>query len=308
MNTPTHSSSMAAELKKEITALQQKKFIGLNNEQIFSYVHVYNTVYTFIAANALDEEYGDRKIFSDKLHTLLKIQIRRYKKATDLLEKIKLIDAILYTLEFTSQIIESEEYWNEGAALIEEYMTRHADPDPDETELFYVMHLILNVWYGLVEDDENDTPASLTYARKKISEWASALSKDGSWNNLSDVEGLRRFTLMSINSSRMLNDTYDEQLTAAHDHYCNRAFHRYDGSQPIDGSTIDKYTLLYYALLQSPMKFPSNLDKLTKVSNILAPQIPHLQNEPLRHTLCQNIHTDNMCMLETDRIQRELDE
>lgn len=293
----------AAQFKEQLRKLQDKKFYGLTNQQVYSYVRIYYAVYMMISVNALDNEYGDRKIYIGKMKSLLKILLRRYKKETSVAVKMEQLYIIYFLLDNIICNYNCEEYLNRGADLIDDFLENNKDTMTDE-EQYQLIRLIFIEWYGLIEDEETETPASLIYAREQIKTWVSELTAEGSWQNIDDMQALRRIVLISFNSTVMLNDQYDEQLSKAYTHYCMQPVM---ASNNMSITDLEKYIEIYYALQRAPIALSMNYTaQLTKLADTISSQIPHLTKHRDLQTICKCIEADNMCQMISDEVQERL--
>lgn len=286
------------EFKKQLAELRAKKFYGLNNQQVYTYIRIYYSIYIMVSVNALDEEYGDRNIYVRKMESLLKILHRRYDKSQDTVEKIQMLYMMFFLLDNITCKYNCEEYLNRGADIIDEYLATNRDTMTYEDQ-YQLMRLIFIEWYGLVEDDDTDTPASLTYARDQIKTWASELSTDGSWHNIDTIQALRRIVLISFNSTIMLDDSYDTQLEAAYNHYCMQLL-----PETIEASDINKYILMYYAIQRAPLAISENyISQQKQLAQLISKYTKYQKDDKTLKTICNCIALDNMCQQISDEVQ-----
>ena len=290
-----------AHFKEQLRKLQDKKFYGLTNNQVYSYIRIYHAIYMMITVNALDDEYGDRKIYQRKMKSLLNILLRRYNKETSVPVKMEQLYMIFFLYDNIINDYNKEEYLNCGADLIEGFLEENRDKMTDE-EQYQLMRLIFVEWYGLIEDEDTDTPVTLTYAREQIKTWIDGLSPEGIWNDIDDSKALRRIILISFNSTIMLDDQYNDQLSRLYEHYCMQPL---DAPQSI--TDIEKYIKIYYALQRAPIVLTINYTpQLTKLADVLSSQIPNLSKHRDYQTVCRYIEVDNKCQQISEEIQSQL--
>lgn len=305
MNTQNTNTMTVADFKKQLRELQDKKFYGLTNQQIYSYIRIYYAVYMMVSVNALDDEYGDRHIYEAKLERLSKILLRRYKKTDNIIEKIEMLYMIFFLMQNVLHNIDCEDYLNEGAELIDNQLLQKETMS--EADQYQLMRLIFVEWYGLVEDDQTETPASLVYAREQIKTWMSELNTDGSWNNITDMQALHRIILIAMNLTIMLDDQYDEKLETAYNHYCVNPVDSIDVSTKLYIEELERATVTYYALQRAPMILSSKFaaPSLTLV-NLIYNQMINQNNHLELRTKCRCIKVDNMCQKISEEVQDKL--
>ncbi len=306
MNTQNIKNIYKDHFKEQLRQLQNKKFNGLNTQQIFSYVRIYYAIYTTVLTNDLDEEYGSSDIYLSKLKVLLKILIRRYNNTDDKVKKIQMLYMIFFIVENVLCTYDSEKYFNEGVELIDSFIEENHDT-MTEAEQYELMRLILVEWYGLIEDDENDTPSSLIYAREQIRQWSEDLTNDGFWVDATDMQALRRIILIAMNSTLMLDDQYDSRLEKAYNLYCIIPTQEVRADAKLSERDLNKFILIAFALHNAPLSMAIGYTPyLSKLDTLIISHLDKTKSNPTLHSKCLCIHANNMCLKISDEIQEML--
>ena len=299
------------EFKQQLSVLQNLDIQGLRDEDIPSYVRVYYALYNLVSVNALDAEYGDRKVYLEQLNALSGLLEKKYEESNDIADKARYMDILYFILHATSFSINREKedlYWDQSVALIDQFLEIYGPDDTNPTALYPILRLIFVVWSGLEDDDDAALPPHLDFAYQQIEKWMNELDPQGRWNQLSNHDALRRISVLSMNSYMMLDRQYDDLLNQLIQTY---GLHELEATSiTIDEAhlieQINYYTLLYDVLQQSPLTAPDYNQYL----RIIAERMERIgEDNHLSSSLslkCKAIAIDAECWKISEEAQMEL--
>ena len=263
--------------------MQTLDLTDLPDDAIVPYVRIYSALYNLVSMNELDAEYGDRHIYLNQLRMLEQKVWKKYAKSTTIKEWASWLN-VAYTLHQTTSTrytsAQDDELWNTATALIDNYLSsqvRINDDVIDEEECFAIMQLIFTQWYGYVEEESEEVPEPIVFARQQLTNWASECSTDGTWKNLSEKSALRRIALFQMNATMLLDDNFDETLDKAFQHYV------------LNGESIEnieKETIKYNVIQQSNLSNPQYGELLDKIAKSLESQYENITDSMLKLQVC----------------------
>ena len=164
---------MVFDLVSLLPSLQTADLTDLPDEAIVPYVRIYSALYNLVSMNELDAEYGDRHVYLNQLRKLEQEVRKKYAKSTTIKEWASWLN-VEYTLHQTTSTrytsAQDDELWNTATALIDSYLSLQAENNNDvvdEEECFAIMQLIFIQWYGYVEEESEEVPEPIAFARQQ---------------------------------------------------------------------------------------------------------------------------------------------
>ena len=203
-------------LKSLLPELQNKKFVKMTDDELYSYVRIYYSLYRLVRDNALETQYGEASLYTHKLNIICRMLVRRYHADETLSRRCAILDT-LYTLHYatgiTHGITTEDKYFNEAQTLISKYLET-AETVDDNTR-YHALRLIMSTYYGCTL---TDTP-SQKHLQQQLQSWSIELREDGKWQDISLREALHRIHLYSTNVAFNNDDSYTETLRKTSSYY-----------------------------------------------------------------------------------------
>ena len=263
-----------------LPSLQTLDLTDLPDDAIVPYVRIYSALYNLVSMNELDAEYGDRHIYLNQLRKLEEILKERYSQSSSITQwatYLKTAYDIVYAGNTTDLRQKSEEYWNTSSSLLELYFHGELYKTADIDELYAVLSLIFTQWYGYVQEEGEDLPEPITFARRQLGQWALSFSDESAWRWISVEDALKRIALFQMNATMLLDDHFNETLDKAFQHYILR------GGGP---TNIETEILKYNVIQQSNLSNPQYGEWLDKIANILESQYEDIKDSNLQLLVC----------------------
>ena len=193
-----------------------------------TFVSLYNTV----VCEDLDAEFGNRRLYRDKLTRLYQIGWRRCSGNRDIARKCSLL-SVLYEILYGLPLFDERklEQCDDAAFRVIESFLHENDKQEWLTEC-NILKCIENAYRHTMEDDRESE--EYTYFKRRIAEWISDWNSSGCWSGVSDEEALSRLDILVRNSETLLDDTHDAEIVKIHDRYYQKI---------IAGNVVDACTL-----------------------------------------------------------------
>jgi len=285
------------ELKAILPELQFLRFDPKSSDaRLFAYLRTYAAVHNLVFVNALDEEFGARTLYREKLDLLYGLFRHRYARRSSVAIRAELLLAmfsILRDVDFTVDRRKEGGCIRLADRLVSEYLADFRKMPVNSDELFGIMKLVLVCLYGMVEEAGEPVHPWLAFFRENLAEWAEELCTDGHWSGLSKYEALQRMQLLEMNSYMMLDGRYNEEIRAAYDFYCSPQVVPHDNTAILSSHEIRYYGLMY-ELIQIG-DFPSAERQLDAIACLMESQLDHFLPESDDFQICRSIVIDRCC-------------
>lgn len=204
------------ELESLLPELQTKKFARMTDDELYSYIRIYYSLYRLVRDNALESKYGESSLYSDKLNTICLMLVRRYHADETFSRRCTILDT-LYTLHYATGITHGttteDKYFNEAQTLINQYLETSRTVDSDTR--YHALRLIMSQYYGCAP---TGTP-SQKHLQQQLSIWASQLTDEGEWNDITPREALHRIHLYCTSAAFNNDDTYNDIVLRSSEYY-----------------------------------------------------------------------------------------
>lgn len=203
---------------------------SLSDDAVVALSNIYSSMLNLVAVNALDEEYGDRKIYESKLDTLYTICRKRCAVNQSLARRSRMLTAlcgVVYSRVCGLPNRKStvcRNYMYDAITEWQSMLIATARSREMRAVEYGILRCITDYFY-YAEDEEHEF---FDYFKRRIAEWAESLDGDGLWQDVSDFEALCRIEIMSRNSYMFSDDTYDRHIDKARAKYCGRCVEALD--------------------------------------------------------------------------------
>ena len=244
-----------------LPSLQTADLTDLPDDAIVPYVRIYSALYNLVSMNELDAEYGDRHIYLNQLRKLEGILKERYSQSTSITQwatYLKTAYDIVYAGNTTDLRQKSEEYWNTSSSLMELYFNGELYKTADIDELYAVLSLIFTQWYGYVQEEGEELPEPVAFARRQLGQWALSFSDESAWHWISDEDALKRIGLFQMNATMLMDGSFNETLDKAFLHYILKG----DSTKNREIEIL-KYNVIQQSNLSNP-QYGELLDEIAK--------------------------------------------
>ena len=222
-----------------IPRLQAQTFQGLTDDHLRAYLRVYTALYDMVVINALDDTYGDRDHYLQKIEALY-IQLYQVNRTSPTVQNHLILLDIYDRYGTYSTVIAQRDPWEFAADYVEQCCYPNSD---NPTPLHYpILQLIHHLWSGVELLDEE--PTSLQYYHRTLCRWREQFPL-GQGDSLPLSETLPRLILLITEQS-------DDELCHTLVHQVHQLLAPSNTSQNHTAEHQDLLLFLYDHLVQYP--------------------------------------------------------
>ena len=298
-NRHKHYKNMDTEIFKELlSTLQKKDLKGIDVDEAIAYARMYFALY-LLTGTTPSEEYGNGKIYLNKINELSSVLQELYKKQTSFSERARVLNCLYFLLHNTAflyDIDKENEYMRLAIELCDEYMDAREKAQHDIEGKFNIMRLMFILLYGGIEEENEDSYFFMlsTYILKEVEEWEQHLN-EASWTDLPLQKCLQRIELMDMNSYMLQDKRFDVNINETFKHYIGNMISDTVNPKQISSESIRNYALLYEVVSLSSCDYDNVRQNADSIANLLEYQLPYLSKGSKDFMLCQSIAFNNLC-------------
>ena len=204
-------------LKELLPRLRNESFVDAANGRLLSLARIYVSLYNLVAFNSLDTVYGDRKIFQQKIDTLLRILQERCGSERDIVLHARMVEmmfslvcGIVAPVDFKKR--------NSCCEAVNALVRDHMYGCGSLLEQSCLCKCLTDLLYpGPVQDG-----LYYPYLQDQIAGWTSGLNDDDGWPGVSVDIALERIEVLNRNSYMLLDKRYDGMICGLFSYYRNQ--------------------------------------------------------------------------------------
>ncbi|WP_251623286.1 hypothetical protein [Odoribacter lunatus] len=298
------------ELRRQLPGLQNRQIDDAwSDAAVIAHVRIFTALHNLVVLNALDDEFGDRKMYSAKLDALYDLLRQRYVCRTSFVGRAEILESMISVVCDNGFIIDEEKRSvNEQLAgeLVSSYLDNYDENKYDSEEFFAVMKLLLICMYGMVDEEDEELHPWITFIRAKFAVWAEELNKDGYWQGISDIEALQRLKLLDMNSYMFVDDSYDKEIQKGYVHYCAGRDIPNHVSEILSPDWLRAYALQYEFIHEGSFNLWEYAGRLDRIVGLLETQIARLPIDSDEALYYCSLAVENSCRNVSLEYQKQL--
>lgn len=303
----------ANRLKSLLTALPDTLPDGVSDSALFSLSYIYISVHNLIAVNDLDPEYGNRKLYRNRIHSLQQTCCQRCGRQRPPERRSRMV-RLLFSLTKEPVVVftdgRTEAACQEAALEITRAYWKEREKYPEKLpasprkEEFDALRCMADLLFALCEYEEEEKKF-LHCLQQKMARWAQQMDPKGEWPGLFADEALERIEIMNRYSCMFLDSAYDTRIRQAYAHYSS--FLSSDRLLTAGRSRENMRTLgLLYEVVMQNLLYPRDRILAAKIAGALEEYgrlFPEGSDERL---FCARYVIDHLCERIMDERQRPL--